>query len=431
MGMIDFLDDLKQHQTRYHKSANSSILFTLDKPNNVESKIPIKYIKENVYQYSLSNQPLHDLFILSRQAINKEINIVIDNDIMCKLNADYRVIILNAGKEFAHKHYLKCHHLDVDSCNLDTYDFKHLLVPIPACAVFLNNDGSYFFALPILLNSGINIDSQINLDDDIKNGSLWVKDATLADIKTVLDNCSDAQELDAKTLTRYTRGNDAKAITPAMLKQLSCLIRPDLSTTRTFAFCDDYSRAVFHTLRLSCFNSGSFTSIANAQAKWAAYNIRHDFKLYYDDQGELHGHINGASKTVNKRFYDQPKQNLDQTIPRNFIFGNDRYDGTANVFAWQTFVDNFDPKAGKTKVHDLQFAGLTDGKVAKPIAPAHNLNKVLVDMKESTKHKYYFTKEDDGIFLTAFIAPRTKQNTKFINKYSLHAIRNYHVEEID
>lgn len=430
MAMIDFLDDLKQHQTRYRKSANSSILLTLDKPADVKPKIPLKHIEKNVYQYSLSNQPLHDLFTLARQANYKEINIAVDNDIMYKLNADYRVVILNAGKEFAHKHYLKCHHLDVNSRNLDSYDFKHLLAPIPACAVFLNDDGSYFFALPIMLNSEMNVDSQMNLDDDIKNGSLWVKDATLADIKTVLDNCPDAKELDARKLARYTNGNDAKAVTPEILKQLSCLTRPELAIT-IFDFGDDYDQNVFHTLRLSCLTSGSFTSIANAQAKWAAYNIRHDFKLYYDDQGELHGHINGASKIVNKRFYDQPTQNLDQTIPHDFIFGTDRYDGTANVFAWQTFVDNFDPKAGKTKVHDLQFAGLTDGKVAKPIAPAHNLNKVLVDMKESTKHKYYFTKEDDGIFLTAFIAPRTKQNTKFINKYSLHAIRNYHVEEID
>lgn len=426
MGMIDFLDDLKQHHTRYHKSANSSILLTLNKPNNVTPEVPIKYVKENIYQYSLRDQPLYDFLTLACQVMNREINIVIDNDIMCKLNADYRVVILNAGKEFAHKHYLKCHHLDVNTRNLDSYDFKHLLVPIPACAVFLNDDGSYFFALPILF------DSKINLDNDIKNHNIWVKDATLADIKTVLDNCPDAKEkeLDDMILARYTRGNDAKAVTPTILKQLSCLTRPDLSI-QTFDFYDDYTRVVFYTLRLSCFSFGSFTSIANAQAKWAAYNIHNDFKLYYDNQGELHGHINGASKTVNKRFYDQPTQNLDQTIPADFIFGNDWNDRASNVFAWQTFVDNFDPKAGKTKVHDLQFAGLTDGKATKPIASAHDLNKVLVDMKESTKHKYYFTKEDDGIFLTTFIAPRTKQNTKFINKYSLHAIRKYHVEEID
>lgn len=325
------------------------------------------------------------------------IELIVNNDFLAVKKKHYRIILLDAVKDFINNYYNKLDANDrkeMDKANLVHYDpdfsrtyYENVILPVTNCLVFIKEDGSYFAVVPLTKNCSFEysrVENTIEIIETTVNDIFNLLESTQQNKKATYTKLPNAPEYyqdrfisDFVDFGEYDEAHcDSHEVTYVTLDGID-VIRPNFlaSTTHHYKKDDYVTKTNFVEL-----NSSQIAVVKQ-------YLIKH-YHAFYTQEGELFSYITDSKngkptfKTGEIAGEDLNAINFDATRIQGYYESSKLHVGTL-------FLES-EPNVKDTKAKDLD---LGPHKIIKPLTKSKNLNGLLRTITAGNNHLFYVTKD--------------------------------------
>lgn len=325
------------------------------------------------------------------------IELIVNNDFLAVKKKHYRIILLDAIKDFVNNYYSKLDINDrkeIDNANLVHYDpdfsktyYENMILPVTNCLVFVKEDGSYFTAVPItkdcsfdlsrVKNTVATIETTVNAILNLLEPTQQNKKAVYTKLPSEPKYYQDRFVASSVEFGEYDEAHcDSHDVTDVAFSRID-VIRPNFLASTTHHYKKDDYVAKTNFLEL---NSSQIAVVKQ-------YLIKH-YNAFYTQEGELFSYItdnkNGKPtfKTGEIAGEDPDAINFDAVRIQGYYDSSKLHVGTL-------FLES-EPNVKDTKATDLD---LGPHKIIKPLIKSRNLNELLRTITAGNNHLFYVTKD--------------------------------------
>lgn len=344
---------------------------------------PIKHISKSRPGGCIEQSLLNKFYRMNIEINNETLQIIFDESTYQASVAPYHVVILNAIPDFVQNYYLKPKgDINTSSRNYQFVDninaFKKVGKYPLQCIVFLNDDGSYFCALPCMLTYSM-------LEQE---SGIIVEEATIEQVSSILDTMplvkvpsynehfyqfvvthDSYSEIDEKGYLSYF--NTAGPITSGRMD-----VRDYVNVPKVYSPADLYGCQ----MQLGqCYYDCVFSYLTRI------------LKVTCDKKGDFHINFVGENsawkkelakyKNVNAITRFEPKENSTHVIWEIEL---------ANLIKDQALLSmNFSTSQEHPKTEPMESITIDSAHPFTPLKSSHGLNDILLTMAPGKDHQYY------------------------------------------
>lgn len=368
---------------------------------------PIKHLithtKENGKKI-LKYRNLEHLFVTKC----RNLNIVLNNELLKNFEMNYHVVILNAVEDYVLNYYP----LIAETCLREEhlYDIIH---PALMCLAFVNDDGSYFLAIPYMQRFDLNYDYA---NTPVIKTSLLQVSNLLKNMQFLARQNNNTESVLLKKIKQAKMPDWVKKLQGGYLLPVNQSVFSDvdeepidiadydnrrLTITEMKDLMDGLDGSIF-LYDPDTYNSyNSFLEDLTSDYKriFESYIVNHlrleiesngTFKIYFDK---------ATSPFWGKVFSKASTLNLNMDSDARFKIGQDKL--AEQSYLWEGIIVsavsylaitkmNLNKKPALTKVEDI---AVNSKPNVKPLMSSKGLNQIFLSLRPGKNHKYYISKD--------------------------------------